>query len=41
MVRAIVGAKDKNTRNVILVYVGGVVAIVAVAAVVIGSFMNR
>lgn len=41
MVRGIVGVEDKNTRNVILMYAGGVVVIVAVAAVVIGSFVNR
>lgn len=41
MVRGIVGAEDKNTRNVILVYAGGGVMSVAVAAVVIGSFVNR
>ena len=41
MVRGIVGVEDKNTRNVILVYAGGIVVIVAAAAVVIGSFVNR
>ena len=41
MVRGIVGVEDKNTRNVILVYAGGVIVIVAVAAVVIESFVNR
>lgn len=41
MIRGIVGAKDKSMRNVILVYSGGIVVIVAVAAVVIGSFVNR